>query len=465
MTQRQQERHTYLLGIGGSGLSALAGYLIDRGERVTGSDRRGSDVVTYLRSRGARIHVGEPGVRLDRDLDLIVYTAAASPDHDVLREASEAGIPTLKYAEFLGQEIAGRPSVAVAGTHGKTTTAGWIAHLLTEAGQDPSVIIGGAPCGAAGPGRGGSGPVVVEACEYDHSFLSLRPQAAVLTNVEADHLDYFGTEDGVLLAFQDFLAQLEGHGPLVLHESAARRLDLSAVRRRVAVVGKGRGVTDRLTLLRRAEGSWCARLEVPGHRPVELRPSLPGDHNLQNAAVSAAIALRLGVDEAQVEAGVSSFPGMVRRMEPLGCFDGVQWYSDYAHHPTELRALRQALRTQWAGARLWLVFQPHQAGRTRRFLQDFARELAAFDEVVLPGIFSVREDRSLVQQTEAQLVSALSALGCTPRTPEGLDAVMPELRDELRPGDVVALAGAGDIDELARALRSVKEEASVARVG
>ena len=455
---QQTQRRLHLIGAGGSGLSSLASYLLQRGDEVTGFDAKESLALDSLRAQGARIPVAVE--ELD-DVDEVIHTAALGAEHPELVAARTRGIPTGKYAEFLGREIADMRGLAVAGTHGKTTTAGFLAHILTEAGLDPCAVMGGYPRGWRAPGRFGRGRLfVVEACEYDRSFLQLRPRAAIITNVEADHLDYYGDEASLREAFHDFLALLPMQGPVIIHESAASALDLSRVGTRCVIVGEGKGVTDQITPLTRPSGLPTATLRVLGKKPVLIAPSLPGRHNLANAALAASMALRVGVREERVELAIRSFQGMSRRLEPLGRRQGRLFFSDYAHHPTEIRAVREALRERWPERRLLVVYQPHQASRTAWFRDRFADELSRFDDLILPGIFSVREDGGRVAEEERLLSEALQRRGCLPTEVDGLGAVMNAVFEVSREGDVVVLMGAGNIDELADPMRVRAKEAA-----
>jgi UDP-N-acetylmuramate--alanine ligase len=304
------------------------------------------------------------------------------------------------------------------------------------------------------PGRAGGGPhFVVEACEYDRSFQNFAPHLALVTNVEPDHLDFFGSHEAVVRAFGDFLGNVPPGGAAVLHESAAATLRGAGLRGEAHVVGEGADADARLVPLSPAQGRQRARLLLK--EPVELCPALPGEHNLVNAALAAAAAFLLGVPASRIEAAVRAFRGVRRRLELLCVRDGVSFISDYAHHPTEIRAVRRALRASHPHRRVLVVFQPHQAGRTRDFRGDFAAELAEFDEVILPNIFSVREPREGVERETELLIDAVRRLGKSPIRPRGLADVLEAVRSVAREGDVVVLMGAGDIDDVAEPLRGL----------
>ena len=444
-------RRLHLVGIGGSGLGSLAAHLLQRGERVSGCDLKDGPLLRLLRAHGARIEIGHASSHLE-EVDALVFTAAAAPGHPELVAAAARGVAASKYAQFLGGETRGKQCVAVAGTHGKTTTTTMLADILIAGGLDPSAVVGGFPLGWPLPGRAGRGPhFVVEACEYDRSFQNYSPRLALVTNVEPDHLDFFGTHQNVVRAFGDFLRNVETGGCAILHESAAAALRGAGQEVDALVVGESADADARLVPLPGAQGRARGRLLL--REPIELAPVLPGDHNLVNAALAATAASMLGVEARAIETAVRSFRGVRRRLEPLGVRAGVQFVSDYAHHPTEIRAVRLALRASHPDQRLLVVFQPHQANRTRDFRDDFAAELAAFDEVLVPNIFSVRESRSSVETETELLVEAVSRRGRAPIRTRGLDDVLETVGRVARAGDVVVLMGAGDIDDLAEGLR------------
>jgi UDP-N-acetylmuramate--alanine ligase len=447
-------RRLHLVGIGGSGLASLAAYLLGRGDRVSGCDQKDGPTLKLLREHGARIDVGHAAAHVD-DAEAVVFTAAAPQEHPELVAAAARGLSCSKYARFLGEETRAKRCVAVAGTHGKTTTTTLLAEILVAAGLDPSAVVGGFPVSWTLPGRAGAGPhFVVEACEYDRSFTNFAPQLALVTNVEPDHLDYFGTRENVVRAFAAFLGNVARDGVRVLHESAAATLRAhDACAHDAVVVGEGSDADARLIPLAPLQGRPRGRLLAFGGEPIELAPSLPGEHNLVNAALAATAALKLGAPPAVIERAVRGFRGVRRRLEPVGERRGVRFLSDYAHHPTEIRAVRLALRASHPERRLLVVFQPHQASRTRDFRDDFAAELAAFDEVVLPNIFSVRESREGVERETENLVAALRERGREAIRTRGLGDVFETLGRVARRGDVVVLMGAGDIDDLAEELR------------
>ncbi len=455
-------RRLHLVGIGGSGMSSLAAYLLERGDIVSGSDAKDSPILRLLVARGARVSFGA-NESLVRDVDQVVHTAAVDDRHPEIRAAILASVPVCKYAGFLGREMKESRGHGVAGTHGKTTTSGLLTFILERAGLDPCAVLGGFSRALPLPGRFGRGrDFVVEACEYDHSFLQLPLQTAIVTNVEADHLDYFGDLPAVIRAFQSLILQLPSDGLAVMHESAALQLDLGAITARPIVVGESDGVTDRLCIVAPQNGLERGTLCIEGRVELCLHPAIAGIHSLWNSAFAASLAVRLGADRAVVESSVREFPGMRRRLEPLCVKDGRLWFSDYGHHPTEIRAVRKALQTRFPDRRIVLVFQPHQVCRTASFRGPFAEELVQFDRVIVPGIFTAREGAQAADEEMQRLAEETRRRGKELTRVAGLAQVMDAVAACSREGDVVVLMGAGDIDDLAEPMRARYREASVA---
>src|SRR5262249_30727912 len=351
--QEAGARRLHLVGIGGSGMASLAAYLLGRGDDVSGCDQKDGALLRLLRARGARIEIGHDAAHVHGGADCLIHTAAAGLDHPELAGAAARSIPIRKYAQFLGLETRRRRCVAVAGTHGKTTTTTLVADLLIAGGRDPSAVVGGFPLAWELPGRAGKGEeFVVEACEYDRSCTNFEPHVALVTNVEPDHLDYFGTHENVVRAFEDFLRNVRGDGFAVLHESAARQLDLSRVGGRVRVVGTSAEADARIVALEPGERGRRGRLAGAGPPPLHPAPGLPGAHTAVTRARAAPGAPAPGAAPAAIEATIRSARGVRRRLEALGTRGGVHFLSDYAHHPTEIRAVRLSLRASHPSQRL-----------------------------------------------------------------------------------------------------------------
>lgn len=438
-------RRLHLLGVGGSGMAPFARLLAASGHAVSGADARESPAVARLRAGGMPVAVGPDAERLPEDLDAVVYSAALPPDAPPLGAARAAGVPAVKYARAVGLFSAGKRTLAVAGTHGKTTTSSLLAYALRHAGLDPSFLVGGhAPQLGGGSGRGLADLFVVEACEYDRSFLNLHPFAAIVTNVEADHLDYYRDIVEIREAFAEFVARAAGL--VAMHEELRATLGrASGLRARVVTFGLGPDADVRVEPLGRVAGLTSFR--ALGRT---FRLAVPGAHNLLNAAAVLAVARELSADLDAVGAAFEAFRGVGRRLEVVGRAAGVSVIDDYAHHPTEIAAGIRALREEYQPRRLWCVFQPHQYSRTRKLLEGLAAALAAADRVVVPDIYAARdgeEDRRAVSPDD--LVAAIRRLGGDAVHIADFGRIVDFVRLQLRPGDVVVTMGAGDVGDVA----------------
>jgi UDP-N-acetylmuramate--alanine ligase len=453
-----RHRHAYLVGIGGSGMCGAAELLVARGIRVRGSDRTPSARTERLARFGIPVDLAEDPACLPADATLVVASAAVSPAHPQIVEAHRRGLVVWKYAECLGALMEGRVGIAVAGCHGKTTTSALVATALWRAGRDPSFVIGGEVRDLAASARGGKGPhFVAEACEYDRSFLRLRPRIAIVTNIDADHLDYYRDLDEIREAFRDYARLLPPDGVLVVHEAyAATFRGDSGVRARIVTYGSPPGASG----FRVVDPHWDAKTQSTrfwlwrdGAPLATLSVPLAGTHNALNAAGAAVALLEAGLSLPEIAEGLARFGGTGRRMERVAERGGVTVLDDYGHHPAEIRAVIRAARTRYPGRRLLVAFQPHQASRTRILMSEFAEALAGADEVLLAPIYCARdteEDRQAV--TSESLAALVRGLGGNAATAASLTDLADRAAPLLRPGDVLVTMGAGNVDEVARAI-------------
>jgi UDP-N-acetylmuramate--alanine ligase len=449
-------RVVHLVGVGGAGMSGLARLLLARGHRVTGSDRSESATLDALRTLGAEVWAGHDGTRLGRP-DLVVASTAIRATNPELVAARILDIPVLGRAQLLALLMAGKDGIAVAGTHGKTTTTGMVVAILEAAGLDPSYAVGGDFKSSGVNAAAGSGPhFVAEADESDGSFLELSPNVAVVTNVEADHLDHWGDLAAVTAAFRSFVGRLPPDGTAVLCADDPGALDLAEVARcQVITYGFAAGAEIRGEVAvidgRGARFAVVAR----GERLGEVALVVPGRHNVQNALGATAAAIAAGAPFEAAVAGLAGFTGAARRFHLRAEAGGVTVVDDYAHHPTEVTASLAAARLGGA-KRLVAVFQPHLYSRTRLFAAEFGRALAAADLVVVTDVYAARED------PEPGVDGALVAGAARHARPD-LDCVYEPDRSALaarvaslvEPGDLVLTLGAGDITTLADELAPV----------
>lgn len=484
-----------MVGVGGCGMSGLARLLRARGAVVTGDDMTESTVLDTLRADGFQIRAGDHA-DLPDGAEAMVVSAAVKADHPLVQGARAAGVPVLTYAEMLGACMAASTGVAVAGTHGKSTTAAMLGYTLARCGLDPTVIVGancaqlaGASEAGDAPGAGGAsngfrlgsaetpigafagrpGVLIAEACEFNRSFHNFRPTIGSISAVEADHLDIYGSLDAVVEAFAGFARLLppadEGGFLLIAHDGAHRREVCAGLRCRVETIGFS------------PAADWRVEFDAPSRRVLLSRAGvpqcawimqIPGEHNAMNSAVACALAISLGADPAGAARALGEFRGVERRCECLGelAVDGgaVRVYDDYGHHPTEidctLRALREHERPQDRGGRLVCVFQPHQHSRTRFLLEEFAQSFTQADIVIVPHIYFVRD--SEIEKTKvsaADLVDRLRARGVRAMHLYPFDAIVDQLRDVCRPNDLVVVMGAGPVWKVAHTYMGRRDSA------
>lgn len=474
----------YLIGIGGCGMAGLARMLRTRGAAVVGSDAHPSPTTAALQRDGIAVAFDQSAGRIPDDCSLVVASAAIKPDHPELLAAQRRGLPTLTYAEALGRCMLGRTAVAVAGTHGKSTSTAMLGVALVDAGLDPTVIVGatcsqlelgalapaanragfrlGADPIPAGPLQGRPGILVAEACEFNRSFHNYNPTLASISSVEADHLDIYGSLDAVVEAFHEFALRVapesDGGRLLIAHDGAHRREVTAGVRARVETIGFSPQADWRIAF---DPASRRAALLRDGTPVVEWSMRIPGVHNAVNAATAAALASMLGADPATIGRSLSAFAGVDRRTQflgerPLRSGGVVRIYDDYGHHPTEVESTLHALadfeRPRDRGARLICVFQPHQHSRTRHLLSEFAAAFSDADIVIVPPIYFVRDSLEEKQKvTAADLVDRLRQRGVRAMHLHPFEAIVEQLENLCRDGDVLVVMGAGPVDEIAHA--------------
>ena len=453
MSECHQNECIHFVGIGGAGMSGMARVLARQGVAVTGSDLRESATLESLRREsGIRAEAGHEAHHLN-GATLVVASAAVKKDNPEMVAARAKSIPVISRAQMLGRLMARYPrSIAVSGTHGKTTTTGMTAMVLEAGGLDPTVLIGGDLPAYGGNARLGASDVfLAEACEAYDSFLDLDPQIAVITNIEADHLDYYGDLDNILRSFRKFLGQVTGTAILCGHDKNVKTLvdDLrtSASGPEVVTFALRGNVTLRTEDLD-AQGMNPSYAAVWHGRPLgRVTLGVPGMHNVANSLAAVAVGLTLGVPFACIAAGLRAFVGTGRRFERLGeTPGGAAVVDDYAHHPTEIRATLAAARQAYPGRRIIAVFQPHLPSRTRDFKTEFAESFGDADHVVLTDIFLARE-----QPLEGVTGAGLAALTADRRGADYVtyvadkSALPTRLAEMVRPGDLVLTLGAGDI--------------------
>ncbi len=448
-------------------MSALARLLLGRGDHVSGCDLHSTSLTLALQQEGTLFFEGHNPSHL-KGVDLVVITAAIRPDNLELQQAHARGTPVLKRAELLGQLMTEKRDIAVAGTHGKTTTSSLIAWTLVKAGLDPTVLVGGETTELGGNARGGNGEwLVAEADEYDASFLTMRPEIAVVTNIEAEHLDFYKDMQGVVNAFSQFLQGVPANGHVVFCLDDPVLAGLESTQHMALSAGENRpysgGVLSTGSLNVHSLVSYgfhpAARWRGEDVTPNSLGGSdfrclrdgaafadfslrIPGQHNVSNALAAIATADLLGIDKEVMRDALSTFGGVKRRFQVVGEANGVTIVDDYAHHPTEVRATLAAARQRYGDRRIICVFQPHTYSRTKLLMPLYVGAFKDADAVYITDIYAAREDNTW-GVTGQELAGALAHRKVT--FIPSIAAVAEELPATLKPDDVVMLLGAGDI--------------------
>ena len=438
----------HCVGIGGAGISAIARIMAQRGLTVTGSDDHDTPFLPALRELGVTCHLGYAAAHVG-DADTLVVTTAAREDNPEVLEARRRGLRILPRSAGLTAVMAGSRVLAVAGPHGKTTTTGLLTSALLAAGVDPSYAVGGVLTATGRNADAGADDLfVAEADESDGAFLHYRPHAAIVTNVEADHLDNWGTEEAYHRAFEDFADTIDRDGFLVcdLDDPGAARLAGLARERGldVVTVGESAAADVRIHDLVLDGSTSSCRLTRGGEDLGGLRLRIPGRHYVLDAVAALATGLRLGLPYDALAEGLGAFTGTGRRMELKGEVAGVRVYDSYAHHPVEIRGDLEAARALAGDGRVVAAFQPHLVSRTRIFGEAMGRELGAADEVVVLDVYVAREDPD--PEVTGLLVADAVPLPAQHVTyVDGLGAAAQALAERARPGDLVITLGAGDI--------------------
>lgn len=468
----------FLIGIGGCGMSALARLLHSAGLPVTGSDATPSAVTAALEADGIAVDVQQTPASMGEDVDVVVASAAIKPDHPQLLAAQSRGLAVLTYAEALGRCMSARTGVAIAGTHGKSTTTAMLGCGLTDAGLDPAVIVGatcrqlargalappgvaagsrlGAASIASGPYAGRPGLLLAEACEFNRSFHHHRPVIASIGSIEPDHLDIYGSLDEIVRAFGDFARlvphERSGGRLLIAHDGAHRTQVAAGLDCRVETIGFN------------PAADWVVRFDPAERRTTVLYQGrergtwinqMPGQHNALNAATAFALGVVAGGSPARLAESLGAFAGLDRRLQFLGERAGVRVHDDYGHHPTEIdatiTAIRQSDDPRRRGGRLIVVFQPHQHSRTRFLMEEFATSFGGADIVIVPHIYFVRD--SQIEKTKvsaADLVDRLRQTGTRAMHLYPFEAIVEQLENLCQPGDVLLVMGAGPVWQVAR---------------
>jgi UDP-N-acetylmuramate--alanine ligase len=463
VTAKGIPRRVHLVGIGGIHMSAIAHVLLAWGHQISGSDLKLSPLTERLQAEGATIYQGHAASHLG-DAEMVVYTAAARPDNPELTEAKRRGLPLLQRAEMIARLLEGRQAIAVAGSHGKTTTTALIAFMLQEAGCDPTFLVGGEIVDLGTNARAGRGEhIVVEADEFAGAFLHYRPQVAVVTNIEPDHLDFYGSFQRLTAAFRQFMSQVAADGfliacaddPTVRHILAYPEAD-PPIQARIIRYGlkKNRGFFAQ-NISPKGICGYTFLLKYGEEPSTVFETRLAGVHQVNNALAAIATASVLGLPRPAVREALARFQGVQRRFQLVGEAAGITIMDDYAHHPTEIRATIAAARQRFPGQRLVCLFQPHTYSRTQYLLDGFRTCFQGVDQLLIAETYAAREEPSagMSAQELAQAIDSPPASYAG-----GLEEAPSKVMEVLRPGDVFFTIGAGDIDQVgAKVLEALRK--------
>ena len=442
----------HFIGTGGVGMSGLAKLMLKNKAIVSGSDQTQSHVVNQLCQSGADIKIGHCADNLDPQTDTVIISAAIKEDNPELKLARKNGIKVYKYAEMLGALMYRYDGIAVSGTHGKSTTSGWLVYCLKEAGANPNFVIGAEIPQLGGSSGAGEGKYfVAEACEYDRSFLNLKPNIGCILNIEQDHLDYYKDEAEIVEAFGEFASGIKPDGVLIANgqdKNAAKVI--KKTNRRCETFGFEQSCNFYAKNVHLKDGFYTFDVCHNGKSLGTTHISLPGRHNVLNALAVTAAAVNAGLSAEQILELLPDFTGMDRRVMLKDHINQITILDDYAHHPTEIKASLDAIRQRYNPKKIWCIFQPHQYSRTRFLLNDFAESFKLADVTIVPEIYFVRDSIAAKKEINAQLlVDKIRGKGSEATFIDSFSKICDYLKKNVSAGDLVVTMGAGDIWKVA----------------
>jgi len=455
---REFVQQIHFVGIGGAGMSGIASVMLSQGYRVTGSDMVESDVTERLRETGVKVTIGHSADSVAQ-ADVVVTSTAVGTNNIEVQAAIDAGIPVIPRAEMLGELMRFRQGIAVAGTHGKTTTTSLIAAVLAAASLDPTFLVGGLVKSVSGNARLGSGRwLIAEADESDASFLHLQPYLAVVTNIDSDHMDFYGGDfDRLVSTFADFLSHLPFYGLAILCADDPVVVGLrTRLQKPVVTYGSKPGMDYYASDIRPQGSHMMFHAHLPDGAELPIDLALAGRHNVLNALAAIAVADKVGASHESIVEGLKNFQGIDRRFEILGelivAGGSAVVVDDYAHHPSEIAATLEAVSGCWPVRRRVVVFQPHRYTRTHDLLDEFAALLATEPHLVVTGVYPAGE-AVIASASGAVLCERIRALGgVDPVYLEDVSLLPDKLPELVQPGDIVLTLGAGNIGRVAREL-------------
>lgn len=441
-------KNVYFIGIGGISMSGLAEILKSRGVNVAGTDMNVSNTTKHLESLGIKINIGHKSENITNEYDLVVYTAAVKMDNPELLKAKELSIDIMDRAELLGHIMAEyEDSVAVSGTHGKTTTTSMVSEILLAANTDPTISVGGILPSINGNTKVGTSKYfVAEACEYFDSFLKFNPLVGIILNIEADHLDYFKTFDNVKKSFHKFAGRIPKNGMLIINDEIdnndfyTENIDCKFEKYSTKNPNSDWYATN---IIHHENGKNSFTVLYKGKEIGEINLNIPGEHNISNALAACAAANFLGIPFEKISQGLSNYGGTNRRFQRKGTYKGVNVIDDYAHHPTEIKATLAAAKNVKHNT-LWCVFQPHTYTRTYNLFNEFTEAFDDADKIIMADIYAAREkDTGLV--SSKQLAEKIKERGKDIEYIGSLDDILKYVAKNCNEGDLLITMGAGDV--------------------
>lgn len=448
----ERAERIYLIGIGGTGMSGLAQLLLSLNKKVSGSDNNPSHILAKLKKKGIKVFYPQREKNITEDIDLVIHSYAILPDNPEYKKALEYNIPVMSYPQAVGCIMEKKKGIAVAGTHGKTTTSSLIAFILETGGYSPSFLIGG-EIKKTGNSKSGKGNIlVVEACEYKRAFLNYKAAIGVVTVIEEDHLDYYRDIKEIKNAFRDFVSNIK---ELIVYCADDKNVMdvIGSINNKDKVsygLKYGNWKANNISFIKNYSEFDCI---YKGKKETHIKLSIPGIHNVKNALAAIATVRYLGVSWEKIKEGLEKFQGIHRRCEIIGRISGITIIDDYGHHPTEIKYTLKCIRNMFPENRLIVVFQPHQYSRTRFLLKEFAKSFSDADKVVVPDIYFVRD--SLIEQklvNAMMLVERIRKNGKEALYLPTFDEIVEYLFEIKRKGDVILTIGAGPVNKVAYGL-------------
>lgn len=450
LQELKKYKNIYMIGIGGISMSGIAEILKNWGFHVSGSDLNSSDVIDKLISNGISVTIGHNLDVLSK-ADLVVYSAAISPTDVELVKAHELGIPVVERADFLGEITkCFRNTICVSGTHGKSTTTSMVSMCFLEAHKDPTIQIGAALDNIGGNYKiGDSDFFILEACEYVESFLKFYPKAEIILNIDNDHLDYYGTLDNIKASFIKYVKLLPDDGILVYNADDINCSHLSQYTKAKSLTfginsSNANFVAKNISFDKNGFPSFDVYYNNTFYKTMKL--SIPGKHNVLNALSCIALCNEFGIDKNDIKNGLQKYKGAHRRFEYIGEFNNVRVFDDYGHHPTEIDAVAQALRKKQYN-HSWVIFQPHTYSRTKKLLDDFAKCLLNFDNIIVTDIYAAREN-NIYGVSAKDIVEKIDSMGRTAYYIPNFDDIVDFVKRNAKPDDIVLTQGAGTVTQI-----------------